>query len=174
MLQRSFLILLFTVFVAACTTTSGSKKESATVEDQGTPAAPKSSAQTYGTGQESSYNISELDDPNSPLSKRIIYFDYDSSEIKSQYRSIIEAHAQYLIANPKVIVSLEGHTDERGSREYNLALGERRAQAVKDQMMVLGVPSSQLRTISYGEERPVAYGHDEASWSQNRRVELVY
>jgi peptidoglycan-associated lipoprotein len=173
MLYRTILILLFTAFLAACSTTSGSKKEGAAVEDQGTPSA-SSSVQTYGAGKESSYGISELDDPNSPLSKRIIYFAYDSSEIQPEYRSIIEAHAQYLAANPNVVLSLEGHTDERGSREYNLALGERRAQAVKEQMMVLGAAASQLRTISYGEERPVAEGHDEAAWSQNRRVELVY
>ena len=173
MLYRTILILLFTAFLAACSTTSGSNKESAAVEDQGTPSA-SSSVRTYGTGKESSYGISELDDPNSPLAKRIIYFAYDSSEIQPEYRSIIEAHAQYLVANPNVVLSLEGHTDERGSREYNLALGERRAQAVKDQMMVLGASASQIHTISYGEERPVADGHDEAAWSQNRRVELVY
>ena len=174
MLYRTILILLFTAFLAACSTTSGSNKESAAVEDQGTTSSANNGVQTYGTGKESSYGISELDDPNSPLAKRIIYFAYDSSEIQPEYRSIIEAHAQYLAANPKTVLSLEGHTDERGSREYNLALGERRAQAVKDQMMVLGASASQIHTISYGEERPVADGHDEAAWSQNRRVELVY
>jgi len=173
MLNRTFLILLIAVFIAACSTSSGSKNESAAVEDQGTSAS-SSSAQSYGTGKESSYGISELDNPDSPLAKRIIYFEYDSSEIQPQYRGVIEAHAQYLAANPDAVLSLEGHTDERGSREYNLALGERRSQAVKNQMTVLGATPEQIRTISYGEERPVAEGHEEASWSQNRRVELVY
>ena len=175
MLQRTILILLLAVFTAACTSTSGSKKESATVEDQSTAASGNDGGvQTYGTGDQSSYSISALDDPNGPLAKRIIYFDYDSSDIKPEFRSVIEAHAQYLANNPKVVLSLEGHTDERGSREYNLALGERRAQAVKEQMTVLGALPGQIRTISYGEERPVADGHNEAAWSQNRRVELVY
>ena len=174
MLNRTFLTLLIAVFIAACSTSSGSKKDSAAVEDQGTNASSSSNAQSYGTGKESGYGISALDDPDSPLAKRIIYFEYDSSEIQPQYRDVIEAHAQYLAANPDAVLSLEGHADERGSREYNLALGERRAQAVKNQMTVLGASATQIRTISYGEERPVAEGHDDASWSQNRRVELVY
>jgi len=173
MLNRTFLTLLIAVFIAACSTSSGSKKESAAVEDQGTNAS-NGNTQSYGAGKESSYGISALDDPNSPLAKRIIYFEYDSSEIQPQYREVVEAHAQYLAANPDAVLSLEGHADERGSREYNLALGERRAQAVKNQMTVLGAAQGQIRTISYGEERPVAEGHDDASWSQNRRVELVY
>ncbi len=103
-----------------------------------------------------------------------IYFDYDSSEIQAQFRETIEAHAALLLANPSVFVSLEGHADERGSREYNLALGERRSQTVKRQMILLGVPSTQVRTTSYGEERPVSEGHEEFAWSQNRRVEIIY
>jgi len=173
MLQRTLLMLLIAAFLSACSTSSGSKKESAVVEDQGS-AATGSSTQTYGTGKESSYGISELDDPDNPLAKRIIYFEYDSSDIQPEYRGVVEAHAQYLAANPKAVLSLEGHADERGSREYNLALGERRAQAVKNQMTVLGASPEQIHTISYGEERPVAEGHDETAWSQNRRVELVY
>lgn len=173
MLNRTFLTLLIAVFIAACSTSSGSKKESAAVEDQGTSAS-SGSVQSYGTGKESSFGISSLDDPDSPLAKRIIYFEYDSSEVQPQYREVIEAHAKYLADNPDAVLSLEGHADERGSREYNLALGERRAQGVKNQMTVLGASPAQIRTVSYGEERPVAEGHDEASWSQNRRVELVY
>lgn len=172
MLYRTFLILLMTAFLAACSTTSGKgKREEAAVEDRG---AKSTESTTYGTGRDSTYGISELDDPQSPLSKRIIYFEYDSSEIQAEYRSVIEAHALYLAANPGVNLSLEGHADERGSREYNLALGERRALAVENQMTVLGASSAQIRTISYGEERPVDEGHEEYAWSQNRRVELIY
>jgi peptidoglycan-associated lipoprotein len=174
MQYRTFLILLITVVLAACSTTSGKgKREDASIEDRGSTST-ESTATTYGTGRESTYGISELDDPQSPLSKRIIYFEYDSSEIQAQYRSVIEAHALYVAANPGVNLSLEGHADERGSREYNLALGERRAQTVKNQMTVLGAAPAKIRTISYGEERPVDEGHDEYSWSQNRRVELIY
>lgn len=171
MLYRTFLMLLFTALLAACSTSSGSKKESASVVDQG---STSTGAQTYGTDKDSSYGISELDDPDSPLAKRIIYFEYDSSDVQPQFRGVIEAHARYLATNSQAVLSLEGHADERGSREYNLALGERRALAVKDQMTVLGASPAQIRTISYGEERPVDEGHDESAWSQNRRVELIY
>ncbi len=174
MQYRTILILTMSVILTACSTTSGKgKREEASIEDRGSQST-ESTTTTYGTGRESTLGISELDDPQSPLSKRIIYFEYDSSEIQAQYRAVIEAHALYLAANPSIILSLEGHADERGSREYNLALGERRAQAVKNQMTVLGASTSQIRTISYGEERPIDEGHEEYAWSQNRRVELIY
>ncbi len=105
---------------------------------------------------------------------RIIYFDYDSSEVREEFRPIIEAAVSHLAANPGAVVSLEGHTDERGSREYNLALGERRAQAVQRQMVLLGASGTQIRAMSYGEERPRDPGHDEAAYGQNRRVEVAY
>jgi len=120
------------------------------------------------------YQGDPLNDPASPLANRTIYFEFDSSDIRPEYRDVITAHAEYMAANPNVTVTIEGHCDERGSREYNIALGERRANAVRDLMRLMGPSDLQLQTISYGEERPVAFGHDEASWSQNRRVELVY
>ena len=94
--------------------------------------------------------------------------------MKAEYRSVVEAHAQYLTRNASATITLEGHADERGSREYNLALGERRAQSVKQQMMLLGASGSQIRIVSYGEERPAVDGHDDYSWQQNRRVEILY
>ncbi|HTQ36580.1 MAG TPA: peptidoglycan-associated lipoprotein Pal [Steroidobacteraceae bacterium] len=113
--------------------------------------------------------------PSSPLAaQRIIYFDFDSSDIRSEYVDVIAAHARFLSGNATVRVRLEGHTDERGSREYNIGLGERRAQAVKRALMLQGVQESQIATVSYGEERPAAAGSDEAAWSKNRRVEIVY
>ena len=105
---------------------------------------------------------------------RVIYFDYDSSTVLSQFEEIIQAHADFLQANPRLVTSLEGHADERGSREYNLALGERRALAIKQQLLVLGAAADQVRTVSYGEERPADPGHDEQAWGLNRRVEFVY
>lgn len=105
---------------------------------------------------------------------RIIYFEYDSTQIRSDYRSAIEAHSLYLQQNPNTYITLEGHADERGSREYNLALGEGRAKAVKQQMLLLGATSNQIRLVSYGEERPANEGHDDMSWQQNRRVEILY
>ena len=153
--------------------------EEAVVEEQGselseTEAAEGTGVSTYGADESETSAMSALDDPQSKLYIRTIYFEYDSSEIQLDYRSIVEAHADYLVANPNTVITLEGHADERGSREYNLALGERRALAVRQQMIVLGVASSQIRTVSYGEERPALDGHDDSSWSKNRRVEIIY
>lgn len=112
--------------------------------------------------------------PDDLMSKLTVYFDYDKSDVTAEGRKIIEAHARYLSANPKVRVTLEGHADERGTPEYNLALGERRAKAVDQVMKVLNVTKGQLETVSFGEERPAVIGSDESSWTKNRRVEIVY
>lgn len=108
------------------------------------------------------------------LSTRTLYFEYDESEIRPEYLDVIAAHAQHLVRNPDQRILLEGHCDERGSREYNIGLGERRAHAVRRAMLVQGVSASQIRTISYGEERPAVPGHNESAWARNRRVEIVY
>jgi peptidoglycan-associated lipoprotein len=109
-----------------------------------------------------------------PLAKKVIYFDFDKSEIKPEFADLVTAHARNLTAHPNLRIKLEGNTDQRGTREYNIGLGERRAQAVRRAMMLQGVAESQLTTVSFGAERPAAEGDDEAAWSQNRRVELVY
>ena len=120
------------------------------------------------------YTAADLNDPSSPLSRRIIYFEYDSSDIRPQFLATLRAHAAYLSSDPAARVTLDGHTDERGTREYNLALGYYRAGAVRDFLRAEGVPPGRLRTMSYGEERPAKPGHDEPAWALNRRVELVY
>jgi peptidoglycan-associated lipoprotein len=107
------------------------------------------------------------------LDKRVIFFDFDSSEIRGDGPDIVSAHAKYL-AGKAIRIRLEGHTDERGSREYNIGLGERRAQAVRRALMLQGAGDQQIATVSYGEERPVATGTEEAAWAQNRRVEIIY
>lgn len=117
---------------------------------------------------------SPLDDPSSPLYRKVIYFDYDAAEIRPQYASLLRTHASYIFKTPGVRVTLEGHSDERGTREYNLALGERRSQAVKRFLMAEGAPAESLVTLSYGEERPADPRRNERSWGENRRVELVY
>ena len=108
------------------------------------------------------------------LAQRIIYFDFDNAEIRPEFRDVVAAHAQNLARNTTMKVRLEGHADERGSREYNIGLGERRAQSVRRALMLQGVGEGQILTVSYGEERPAAAGSDEAAWAKNRRVELVY
>jgi peptidoglycan-associated lipoprotein len=115
-----------------------------------------------------------LDDPSSPLVKRVIYFEFNQSDIKPEMQNIILAHGTYLASNPGASVTLEGHTDERGSREYNVGLGERRAQAVRRLLMFQGATDQQIKVVSYGEEKPAVNGHDETAWVQNRRVEIIY
>jgi peptidoglycan-associated lipoprotein len=105
---------------------------------------------------------------------KVIYFDFDKSDIKPEFAPIVQAHAQYLVAHPGAKLKLEGNTDERGTREYNIGLGERRAQAVRRALMLLGVPETRLTTVSFGAERPAVEGDDESAWAKNRRVELVY
>jgi peptidoglycan-associated lipoprotein len=118
--------------------------------------------------------LSPLDDPNSPLYNKIIYFDYDTAEIRAQDTDLLRVHANYLYNTPGAAVTLEGHTDERGTRDYNLALGDRRADAVQRFMVAEGVPAAKLTRLSYGEERPANAASTEAAWAKNRRVELVY
>lgn len=117
---------------------------------------------------------SPLNDPSSPLYQRVIYFGYDTSAIDPKYANLLRAHADYLARTAEAKVVLEGHTDERGTREYNLALGDRRANAVRQFLVTEGAPSSRIRTLSYGEERPAEVGHHERAYSLCRRVELVY
>lgn len=124
------------------------------------------------TGTTSS--VDELNNPNSPLAKRSVYFDFDSYDVKSEYLPLLRAHADYLRNHPSRHVLIQGNTDERGTDEYNLALGERRSEAVLHELESLGVSDSQLEAVSLGKEKPVALGHDEASWAQNRRADLVY
>ncbi len=127
-----------------------------------------------GGAEDMAAAVDPLNDPNSLLSKRVIYFDFDKSDIKDEFRDIINAHAEYLATNQGVNITIEGHTDERGTREYNIALGERRANAVKRMLTLQGVSASQIRVISYGEERPAALGHDQRAWALNRRAILDY
>ena len=115
-----------------------------------------------------------LDKADSDIANRVIYFQYDSAKISEDSLSTIEAHGNFIASNKNVSARLEGHSDERGSREYNIALGDRRAQSVRRVLLFQGASSDQLETISYGEERPVMTSHTDDSWSKNRRVELVY
>lgn len=116
----------------------------------------------------------DLNDPSSPLARRVIYFQYDSYDVLPEYVSVVNAHANYLASHSGRAVTLEGHADERGSSEYNIALGEQRARAVAKLMTLQGVAEEQIQIVSFGEEKPVNSGHDESSWQQNRRVEITY
>jgi peptidoglycan-associated lipoprotein len=115
-----------------------------------------------------------LNDPNSPLARRSIYFDFDSFTIKDEFRPVVEAHAKFLVANKARRVVVQGNTDERGSREYNLALGQKRSEAVRRALISLGVADGQIEAVSFGEEKPKATGTDEAAFAENRRADLAY
>jgi peptidoglycan-associated lipoprotein len=119
-------------------------------------------------------NRDPLADPNSPLAKRSIYFDYDSYAVRDEYRATIDAHARFLTSERSRRVIVQGNTDERGSREYNLALGQKRAEAVRRSLTAMGVPDAQVEAVSLGEEKPRTAAQDEASFAENRRADLVY
>jgi peptidoglycan-associated lipoprotein len=168
------------IVLAAC--------QSTTTKDAGAPVEERTPSTATGTGATTSgttgagvtgtgigaNSAAALRDPNSPLSKRIIYFDYDSYVVKDEYKPLIEAHGRYLQANRNARMTVQGNTDERGSREYNIALGQRRADAVKRLMLVYGATEVQIETVSFGKEKPRREGHDESSWAENRRDEIVY
>jgi peptidoglycan-associated lipoprotein len=146
-----------------------------------TPTESNAGAQTEGAnaanaaGAGVAGNQDETAGPQAGLlATRIVYFDFDSAVIQGAGVDVVGAHAKYLAGNPTARVRLEGNTDERGSREYNIGLGDRRAQAVRRALLLQGVSEGQLTTVSYGEERPADPGHDEAAWAKNRRVEIVY
>jgi len=134
----------------------------------GVTTAPIGGAAAGGAG------AAALRDPNNILSKRSVLFEYDSFVVKDEYRPMIEAHAKYLQANKSARATLQGHADERGTREYNIALGQKRADAVKKMMLLLGATELQVETVSFGEEKPKVDGHDEGAWAQNRRVEILH
>ena len=174
--------------LAACGTT-GEVKEETAAPAEGAASAPAAGGGAEATGAAAGAGpgaealapeaapapaVHPLDDPNSPLAKRVVYFDFDRSDVKEEYREILAAHARYLAEHPSASVTIEGHADERGTREYNMALGERRAKAVKRLLVAMGASADQISVISYGEERPAALGHDESAWALNRRAEIIY
>lgn len=168
--------ILAVAALSGCGTMDKRADTDAAIEDRGAAAGADQDygAESRGLGAEGDMRGMALDDPSSPLSNRTIYFEFDSSEVTAEARDIIAAHANYLAANPEMRVVLEGHADERGSREYNIGLGDRRAQSVRRLLEFQGVMPDQIRTVSYGEEKPAVEGHGEQAWSQNRRVEIVY
>lgn len=160
---------------AACSTPVEDK--TAPVADKSDSAAPTPATDNRtvarvepatGTG------LDPLNDPNSPLAKKSVYFDFDSFVVKSDYQGLVEAHGRFLVANKTRRVVVEGNADERGSREYNLALGQKRAEAVKSRLALLGVTPAQIDAVSFGEERPRGTGKDEAAYAENRRADVVY
>ena len=157
--------------LAACASTP--KPADETKSDTGTTTTTTNT--NTGTAQPSKPAMMDpLKDPNNILSKRNVYFDYDKYDIRDDQRPVTDAHGRYLASNQGRTVRIEGNADERGSREYNLALGQKRAEALRKALVVLGAQDKQLEAVSNGKEKPRATGHDEASWAENRRDDIIY
>lgn len=137
-------------------------------------ATPTSTADARTVAPVTTGSTDPLDDPKGILAKRSVYFDFDSFIVKDEFKPVVEAHAKYLSANKGRKIVIAGNTDERGGREYNLALGQKRAEAVRKSLSVLGVSDAQMEAVSFGEEKPKATGSDEASWAENRRADIIY
>ena len=167
MLKRTIYSLAIVALIAGCS--SGTKLNNAPVVDGGA-----------GAGGAASGVAPVTIDPNAQTAQgpvgvaRIIYFDFDSYTVKPDYQSVIDGHARFLKANPQRHISIEGHTDERGGREYNLALGQKRSEAVRKSLVLLGVSDGQIEAVSFGKEKPAVQGSGEDAWAQNRRAEITY
>jgi peptidoglycan-associated lipoprotein len=157
-------------------TTTGTTAADKGVETSALPASGVSGSGVEGKALEGSVAAGKdpRKDPASPLSKRSIYFDFDSYVVKDDYRPMVEAHAAYLVAHKDAKIVLQGNTDDRGSREYNLALGQRRAESVRKALSVLGANDAQMEAVSFGEEKPRAAGDTEQAYAENRRVDIIY
>lgn len=169
------LMIALAAFLAGCATTEDDIDDAEMAEiDQAAATGVTAGAEAAGAAGTRGFAGEPLEDPSSPLAERIIYFEYDSSTLSTDSMNLLEAHGAYLADNPAQRMLVEGHTDERGAREYNLALGERRAESVKQALLLAGARDNQLDTVSYGEESPAVSGSSEAAWAQNRRAELIY
>ena len=170
--QRARMVLALLPFLVACAT------EAPTTDTNAAPGAtfnlPSAPQQSFALHTRERQNTSAAASALEIPAQRSVYYDLDRYDIKPEFRPAIEAHARYLRAHPGAHVTIQGNGDERGSREYNLALGQKRAEGVRHMMHVTGVADRQVEAVSFGEEKPKAQGHDEASWAQNRRSDLVY
>jgi peptidoglycan-associated lipoprotein len=187
-MRKFFVAAIAAVFLAGCA--SQETQPEAPIDDKGAATASAGGATTSGlggtgvggtTGSSGAVGAggtgaggSPLRDPANILSKRSVYFDYDSFVVKDEFRPLVEAHARYLVANRGTRMIIQGNTDERGSREYNIALGQKRADAVKRTMTLLGAQEAQIESVSFGKEKPKNPGHDESAWAENRRADIVY
>ena len=166
--------------LAGCSSTPDEQKP-ATVTDikpstgdtKVAPVKPPTDATTRGAGTDK-IGVDPLKDPANILSRRSIFFDYDQFTVKEEFKPVVSAHARYLAQHGQARATIQGNTDERGSREYNLALGQKRADAVKQMMTLLGAPSAQIETVSFGEEKPRGQGQTEQAFAENRRADIVY
>lgn len=174
---RYLLPLLISGFLIACSNNQvkpDGDDEASTSGASSSSRVSDSESSSVGIEDQQGVMLDALDDPENPLSVRVIYFEYDSAEVDQGSLAAVRSHGQYLSVNANRMLRLEGHADERGTREYNLALGESRARTVRDLLILEGTQPEQIEMVSFGEERPAVSGSDEASLQKNRRVEIVY
>jgi peptidoglycan-associated lipoprotein len=174
--MRAIWIASFCAVLAACSSSPSQEQSPAGVEDRNptTKTETVSTAPVKGTDLTGSRISPDQIVKTGILAQRSIYYDLDQYEIKDQYKGLVEAHARFLRDNPGRKMLIQGNTDERGSREYNVGLGQKRAESVKRMMLLLGAKEEQIESVSLGEEKPKAEGHDEAAWAQNRRSDILY
>jgi peptidoglycan-associated lipoprotein len=173
--MRTSLIVTISLFTLVVLSGCGSQpaapeQDPAGVENRN----PNAVGSSVGSGSLDPYSLAALKDPKSPLSKRSVYFDYDSYVVKDEYKSLLEQHARFLAKNTQMRMLIQGNADERGSREYNLALGQKRAEAVKKALQLFGVREDQLESVSLGEEKPACGDATEDCWARNRRGDMLY
>ncbi|MEW5058372.1 peptidoglycan-associated lipoprotein [Cycloclasticus sp. 46_120_T64] len=168
--QKLLVSLCLSSALAGCSMFGGDEQAGGSAAINGS----NGGASTTGLNGADNFTGHPLDNPASPLATKVIYFAFDSSAVEPQYEAVLAAHGAYLAANNGVAVIVEGHADERGTREYNVALSEKRAKTVQNLLSLQGAAGNQAEAVALGEEKPVVLGHDEKSWRLNRRVELIY
>lgn len=168
------IVAAMVIGIAGCASTDNKRGEAVRPLQPAPDKVPPIAAATPRTTVSEANDLAAIRDPNNPLSKRSVYFDFDNYEVKPEYAGLLERHGKFLAGRQSVKVMVQGHADERGSHEYNLALGQKRAEAVRRVLVLQGATDRQLETVSFGEEKPNAIGHSEEAWSQNRRADLAY
>ena len=172
-LTTTSFILSTALLLVACSSTKLDETK-APVEDRSSNMAGAAAADPRSVATVNAGTTDGLDDPRGVLARRSVYFDYYSYIVKDEFKSVVEAHSRYLANNKSRKIIIQGNTDDRGGREYNLALGQKRAEAVRKSMSLLGVPEAQMEAVSLGKEKPKATGSDEAAFTENRRADIVY
>jgi peptidoglycan-associated lipoprotein len=179
--MRATWIVILAAALAACSSTPEREQDPAGVEERqpGADTRPGAQTQPVAPGGVARIDLgatpsAALKDPNNILSKRSIFYEFDKFDVRDEYKALIEAHSRYLRDNPRAKILIQGNTDERGGREYNVALGQRRSDGVRRMLVLLGAKDDQIEAVSLGEEKPRAQGQDESAWSQNRRSDILY
>lgn len=173
-MRRLLELLVITLLASACSSTPTEEQKGVPTEDRSAQQITPAQIRPITADNADERTLAVLRDPNSPLSKRNVYFEFDKYVIAHEYQPLIEAHGRFLAANPKFKIAIQGNADERGSREYNLALGQKRAEAMRKALLLLGAKDSQIEAVSLGEEKPICTERSETCWAKNRRGDISY